>query len=163
MEKQKMYFGGIPTDIEVNKLLERYVKANVGDIINHEDIEALVRVERKKNYHRYRTIVSRFAAKLFSQYNVRLLALRGVGYRVLSPNERVDLSIDNAGAAVRHLGRALRDVVSAPRAAMNETEKQRADHVQATIGRLHEDGTKARNAVKLPKQDQARISYLQKR
>lgn len=163
MEKQQqhMYFGGVPTAIEVDKLLKTYSTVEVGRIITHEEIEALVGVERARNLSRYHTITTRFAAKIFRQYNVRLLSLRGVGYRVLSPNERVDLSIDSAGSAVRHLGRALRDVVSAPRIEMNETEKQRADHVQATIGRLHEDGTKARNAVKLPKQDQARVSYLQ--
>lgn len=159
--KQRLFFGGVPTAIEVNKLLATFSTAEVGRIITHEEIEALVGVERAMNESRYRTITTRFMNKLFAQYNIRLHALRGVGYRVLSPNERVDLSIDSAVSAVRHLGRALRDVVSAPRIGMNETEKQRADHVQATIGRLHEDGTRARNAVKLPKQDQARVSYLQ--
>lgn len=112
----KVHFGGIPTDVDVRKLVDEFGKPAVGSEITHEQIEQVLRIERASN--RYKTVVSAWRKRLIDSHGIVMGAVAGVGYRSLNEAEQMDagfLSIKHgARKQLRGIKAAARVLTSDP-------------------------------------------------
>lgn len=87
----KAYFGGMPTDLDVRKLIEAFPALIEGARITHEEIEAVISVGRHSN--RYRAITIAWRSKLLRDSNLEIGAVSGVGFEVRTSEGRMSSSI----------------------------------------------------------------------
>lgn len=95
------YFGGIPTDIDVRAIREHWPDESlkVGEVIKHDDMEAILKCGRKSC--RYKTVTARWRKLVENSTNKIIGAKRGEGFVVLSEREKVGLSGDKLRSAGR--------------------------------------------------------------
>lgn len=123
----KPYLGGVPTDADVQKISDALMPLGVGDQIDHAEIESIIGLDR--NASRYRTITAAWRKLLRKDHNIELLALAGVGFRVMSPDERIDAGVSGVKAGARKQIRSINIAVSA------KTEDRVLAHKQAVLNR----------------------------
>ncbi len=87
----KAYFGGMPTDLDVRKLIETFPELVEGACVTHDEIEAVIGVDRHSN--RYRAITIAWRSKLLRDENMEIGAVNGVGFEVRTPEGRMSSSI----------------------------------------------------------------------
>jgi hypothetical protein len=95
----KMFFGGVPTALDVRKLQEAFPALSPGDEIEHEQIEAVIEVDRASS--RYRTVTNAWRKHLLTDANIDIGAISGVGFRVLLDHERISTSVKGFQSGVR--------------------------------------------------------------
>ncbi|MBX3703979.1 MAG: hypothetical protein KF822_09415 [Steroidobacteraceae bacterium] len=123
----KPFFGGIPADIDVRKLEERFGDPQEGQEFGHDEVEAVLGLERGSN--RYRTVTDAWRRRLLNQRNIEVGAVPGVGFRCLTPAERVDGSLKGFRTGTRQQLRSVR------RAAVVRTEDEGLRHKQDLLRR----------------------------
>lgn len=101
----KVFFGGMPTQIDVDKLREAFPAIEEGDEIRHEDIESVLGLERGSN--RYKTVVEVWRKKMLND-GVDLGALAGIGFKSLNPTERIEKSVDGFQSGTRKQLRSIK-------------------------------------------------------
>lgn len=127
--KEKVYRGGIPTDGDVKALMRAYPTENLvsGGIIPHNEIEELIKCRKYET--RYRSITSRWRSIVLSESNVIIGVARGIGFKILTEPEKVDLS----GAKLRMAANAMTRsrVVSAKidRRQLTQEERKRQESI----------------------------------
>lgn len=103
----KLFFGGLPTEIDVRKL-EALGDLPVGREISHEEIEALLELDR--NAGRYHSVTGAWRkAKL--RDGTEIGAVSGVGFRVLNEVERVDGGVKGVQQGMRKQLRSIKRAV----------------------------------------------------
>lgn len=102
----KAFFGGMPTSLDVTKLIDAFGKRPEGAQITHDEIESVIGVER--NESRYRTIALAWRRKMLSDSNIEIGAVKGVGFEVRSPEGRVSNSIKGFQSGTRKQMRAVK-------------------------------------------------------
>lgn len=105
------FFGGMPTAIDVRNIEVAIGLPTQGQDIPHEAIEQAIGVGR--NSARYRTVTNAWRAKL-RKAGIDIGAVRGEGFRVLTQDERVEVSYEGVASGVRKVGRSLRRAASVP-------------------------------------------------
>ena len=105
------FFGGMPTAIDVQNIEVAIGLPTQGQDIPHEAIEQAIGVGR--NSARYRTVTNAWRAKL-RKAGIDIGAVRGEGFRVLTQDERVEVSYEGVASGVRKVGRSLRRAASVP-------------------------------------------------
>lgn len=123
----KMFFAGVPTGADVRKLKDAFGVPEAGTEITHDQIEAVIGVERTE--HRYRTVVAAWRKALMNENNVDLGTVAGAGYRALSAPERVSAGIHGMRAGVR------KQIKSIRRASLATTEDAALMNQQAALQR----------------------------
>jgi len=148
-----LYFGGVPTDIELARLRERYQVPEEGQVIPYAEIAELIGTPREST--RFKTVTDRWRSVLWREYNVLVGVERGVGFKVLSPDERVDHGSSKYRGGLRAVKRGSAVVTSSDRARMSEESQRRADHVAqvtaAVIGAARVESKRVRAQLPLPK------------
>lgn len=94
----KLFLSGIPTEPDVKLLTETFPKIEVGDEINYESVEAVLRLDRKSS--RFRTVTQAWRKKVLND-GIELAVVAGVGFRALSPKERIEHSVKGVQSGVR--------------------------------------------------------------
>ncbi|KQP36110.1 hypothetical protein [Pseudorhodoferax sp. Leaf274] len=102
----KVYFGGMPTEPDVKKLLAAFPDIQEGDEIAHEDIERVIGHKREDN--RYRAVVAAWRKRLLNDENQDLGAVSGIGFKCLAPDERISRSVDGFQSGTRKQLRSVR-------------------------------------------------------
>lgn len=152
VEKQrstgKPYFGGVATDIEVKDLMDHFGTPQPGMVLSHEDIEACIGVDRLKP--RYRTVLERYRQRMMELHGTQLAALRGIGYRVLNANERVERNIHDAGLGLRKVRIAAERLQSVPRVGLDAETAKRADTAQVMLAKLYQTYSDAQPSIQAP-------------
>ena len=121
----KPFFGGIPTKPDVDRLLTLQVAE--GDIISHETISQKVGVEHGTN--RYRSVVDSWRKTLLEQKNLLLVSLPNIGYKVLTPTERVNHGVRDfvrIGKKIRKNAYLLNLV---PEENLTQADQSKRDHI----------------------------------
>jgi hypothetical protein len=113
----KMFFGGMPTDIDVRRLEEAFPKLQEGDDISHEQVEAVIGVDHTKS--RYRVVTNAWRKQLLRDSNIELGSVSGVGFRCLKPEERISGSVKGFQQGVRKQMRSVK------RSALVRTDDER--------------------------------------
>lgn len=89
MSGGKVFFGGLPTAIDVKKLEDRFGVPEEGTLIRHADIEACIGV--KWRTPRYTTVLNAWRKKLESPHNLHTAVEPGEGLKILTADEAVDV------------------------------------------------------------------------
>jgi hypothetical protein len=147
--KKDLYFGGVPTDLDVKKIREVYPEhqMRIGQVIPYSQIVAIIGA----NYgtSRFFSVTNAWRKKVESETSIILSAQEGTHFRVLSETEKVDLSASKLVSAAKH---ARRSFVIANRIdvkQISQEDKQRLDH-QVNVSSKIIASSKLRKAPELP-------------
>jgi hypothetical protein len=134
MSIPKMFFGGLPTKVEVDGLMLLADAYREGDTIPYELIEAEIKIGRRSN--RGASIVSSWKRRMFRENNVLLIADSGKGYRKADPKERMSNSSSLVSAGRRRIMRAATVAASTEAHRLDDEGKKLREHIQAIPSRL---------------------------
>jgi hypothetical protein len=129
-----MWNAGVPTEPDVRRLDEAFPALEIGDVIQHEAIEAVLGIGRKT--FRYKTVVNAWRRRMEAERNIVLGAVIGEGYRVLTDAERVECGGGKLRSAGRATTRAATLVTGADRAKLPPELQAKADHVSAAAASI---------------------------
>lgn len=101
----KVFFAGAPTGPDVRKLIDAFGDLKPGDEITHDAVAEACGVAYKTD--RYRAVTHAWRRKLLDTENIELGAVAGVGFRVLSANERLDAGFGGVKSGARKISRAV--------------------------------------------------------
>ncbi len=121
----KAFFGGMPTKPDVDKLM--HLDLSEGDTVTHEQIEDIIGHPHDSN--RYRAIVGRWRRVILAQQNLLLLSLPNVGYKVLTPSERVASGVDGFVKAGKRIRKNTILLGMIPDQNLSTVERTKRDHV----------------------------------
>jgi hypothetical protein len=106
----KVHFGGIPTAVDVRKLLQAFGEPTEGTEVTHDDIERVI--SHRRDSHRYRTVTNAWRQQLRRDHNIEMGAVPGVGFRCLNAEERVSAGINGIQSGARKQLRSIKRVCS---------------------------------------------------
>jgi hypothetical protein len=89
-----LFFGGLPTDIELQRLEEAYPvsEMQIGQEISYSQVEKIINLDWKSA--RFRSVTCRWMKKIRNSTGMVLKRMRGeYAFKVLSENEKVDESV----------------------------------------------------------------------
>lgn len=135
-EGGRLYWGGMPTDPEIKELMK--LKLEEGDLIPHDIVEEIVGKDHLSR--RYQTVTKRWRRKLLREQNVDLDAVPDVGFRVLTPDERVQRGIRDSEVSVRGYGRAVNRVLRADPKRLSQAERRQQEFAGRVLRQYLEDG-----------------------
>lgn len=104
----KLFLGGVPTEVDVRKLREAFATIKEGDEIAHEQVEQVLSLARTTN--RYRGVTLSWRKSLQRDHGIQLGAVAGVGFRCLNPQERVSDGVKGFQSGARKQLRAVKSV-----------------------------------------------------
>lgn len=131
MANSKLYFGGIPTEIDIRKLREAYPDGSltVGRIINYTEVEALLRMKRTDN--RWRTVTHRWRRLVEKESGVIVGTVDGEAFKVLDDHETLDTACGKLRTSVRCARRSLVLNTYVDRKKLTAEEGKRHDFLSA--------------------------------
>ena len=129
-QEVKMFFGGLPTDIEVAKLREAYPEADMepGDFFPYSDIGKLLGLDWRES--RFRTVTLRWRRIVQKETNIVLEPVPGVGIKMLTEAEK----IVKAGKKIRSAGAAAKEAFDI---GSRVDRKPLLDHLLGTAAKMH--------------------------
>lgn len=110
MMATNVFFGGVPTGAEVNKLIEAFGVPAEGETITHEEIEAALGLAKDTN--RYRTVTTAWRKKMLVDNNLDTCAVPGEGFRFMPPAERVSAGLKGIKQASKKQLKSIKRVCS---------------------------------------------------
>jgi len=124
----KVYFSGVPTSIEINRLREVYKKEDLvpGVVIPYEDVEDIIGC--LKNTYRYKTITQRWRHLIEMEYGVLIGVERCIGFKILHDNEKVDASSAKFRSAINATYRSLKIASIVNVRELTEEKRTQFDH-----------------------------------
>lgn len=131
MSSAKFFFGGIPTDIEVQKLVTHFGKPEHG-VIDYVDIEVVIGLAWRAP--RFKSVLTKWRRILFRELNIDTEMAAGKGMRVLAPGERIDASHRDMRSAVRKTHKGFLRISSVPTEQLTEIERKKYDHMLRSAG-----------------------------
>ena len=121
----KPFFGGIPTKPDVDRLLT--LEVSEGDIIRHETISQKIGVEYGTN--RYRGVVGAWRKTLLQQKNLLLVSLPNVGYKALTPTERVSHGVRDFVKTSKKIRNNAYLLNLVPEENLTQADQKKRDHI----------------------------------
>ena len=105
--KTQLFFGGIPTDIELKKLCDHWpeTQMSIGDQFTYDEIATIISV-RKKTTH-LRTITNRWRKHIEALTGQILGPFDGKGLKVLSDSEKFSLRKSKTKSARKYTLRSI--------------------------------------------------------
>lgn len=147
MTQSKIFLGGLPTRLDVDRLCDR-IAAEPGDVATYEDVEALLGLSRDTN--RFRTITAAWRRKLERERGVQT-ECEGGSFRFLTPDEAFDSSVRRVRLLGRAAGRLHRRVETIEPAALTGDRAKKRDLWLRETRALAEAAAKALAVVAPPK------------
>ena len=130
----KPLFCGIPTKIDVDKLMELFARFKEGDIIPYSDVESIGSIVR--NTSRYGSVVSAWRKRLMREKNALLIAVSNEGYRIAPPAERMTYSAAQTFQGRKRIMRGSAVASATDPSRLDESQRKLRDHLQALPARL---------------------------
>lgn len=129
MGNSKVFFGGVPTSIDIRKLQEQWPETEMkaGDTFPYEEIEIVISEGRSTN--RFKTITNRWRNIVERNTGKRINPDGLNGFKVLTESEKL-AAIEGKRRSIEKQGR--RNLVRAgfvERKSLNNDERRRLDHV----------------------------------
>ena len=138
--------GGIPTDIDVRRLFDKFGVPKVGDVITYTEIEAVIGVSHKTS--RFWTVTVSWRNRLWRQSNRVSSAIPNEAFEFLDSHKRVTYSEKKAKEGMRKVVRASQVAVATDRDGLSSDEIKTLDHI-AFLGPAFklQMGVKARELI----------------
>lgn len=127
MGKHGLFFGGVPTEPDVRRLLSAFANIKAGDEIAHADVAKAIGAE--PTTARYRSVTSAWRKHLLKVNNLRLSTVIGAGFRVLDGMERIADDIKRYGRGAKQIRKAADDVRSVEIGKLDQSQQRVAEHV----------------------------------
>lgn len=147
--KAKLFFGGVPTAPDVERIVKAIGIPEPG-LIPHSALEEIVGCGYRSA--RYRSVVSAWRTRLRKEHNIGTDAEPGEGIRVLTAKEWSERQSRQHRGAVRHAVRVHNEAVLVPVADLDDVTRRKHDHLlraTATLGQAAiESGTELRKALR---------------
>lgn len=124
----KIGVGGLPTDLDVSRLQEKFGVPKPGDFISYAEISECLGNHRKES--RFWTVTNSWRKKLFKENNLVTEAVRDEGFEFLDSHKRVTHSVNKFKGGLRKVGRASLVAASTDRTRLAPEEIRVCDHVQ---------------------------------
>lgn len=131
---QKVFFGGLPTDLDVKKLIEVIGIPEESTVISYEKIGDVIGELPRTN--RYMAITTAWRKKLFREHNVLMDTRRGEGFYRATPKDRVSVASDKAHMGKRAIIRASTIAGTTEKTKLDEETRKICDHLSMLPGRL---------------------------
>lgn len=130
MSNEKLFFGGLPTEYDVNALREHYSETQMkpGTIMPYKEVERIIDCE--KGSCRFQTVTNRWRRLVEKESGFIIGTERGVGFKVLKENQKVDLGFSKLRSAVRSSRRAYVVAGSVNVAKLSTDDRNRLTFVQ---------------------------------
>lgn len=119
----KLFFGGVPTKMDVDKLMQ-HIDPEPGTSIPYDKIEELTGIGQTTN--RFRTVTSRWRAQVFREKFVQVAAYGGA-FHFLTADAALDAVRDRFMSVGRSMGRTKRRVSAIDPTDLS-TEERRTTH-----------------------------------
>lgn len=123
-----LFLGGMPTDLDVQKLMDAFGVPEVGSLIGYDKIAEVIGHERGEG--RWRSITVAWRKKLDRESNLILKAVNNEGYRVLDAKGRVDFGGRVYKSGLRRVYRASAICAKTAKNGLTEDEIRVCDHIQ---------------------------------
>ena len=81
---------GIPTKLDVDKLIETFTQPKPNEVITWREIERATGL--RKGEYRFQTVVNAWRTSLERNYDILLYAIPGEGLAVADPNTKIDIA-----------------------------------------------------------------------
>lgn len=146
MKKSQMYFGGVPTDLDVEKLKTKFGVPAPGTAISYQAIAECLGISR--NEFRWHSVVGAWRRHLDRQFNVILKAMKNDGFVALDPSGRVDYSGRKYKGGLRQVVRAATVAARTDRGSLSPEEVRVCDHIQNTGASLRLAAATAARSLK---------------
>jgi len=115
-------------------LYDYIIKLNYGDTILHQDIESII--QEKHDSKKYQSIIQKAKRKLLES-SKGLENVKGIGYRVIYPDNYTDLSLKYIKSGYRKIDNGFKVLQHAPVNDMSKEGFERYRHVRDSANRLH--------------------------
>jgi hypothetical protein len=102
----RLFLGGMPFKPDVDKLRAAFGVPKEGDVIPWDRIEGVIGQPKKSN--RFVGVVTAWRKALYNEHNVAFGPERGLGLRVLNPDERIQYAAAGFRMGCRKLARSAR-------------------------------------------------------
>jgi len=122
----KVFFGGLPTEMDVKKLLDRFGSPGPG-LIPYEELEAVLGISWRTG--RFRLIVKNWRRAMFREMNIDTAISPSAGVQVLQEWERVHVSHKDLKRSIRCARRSYVRVSAVRVDKLNEQQRTVHDHV----------------------------------
>ncbi len=130
----KLVFGGVPTNAEVNILLNRYDDAKPGTVIPYGEVEELIHTERDDS--RFRTITSRWRRMSFRKHNSVIICIPNVGFKIAAPDERIQEASSKVTKGRRAITSGSVIAGTTPTRGLSDANIRVRDHIASIPARL---------------------------
>ena len=141
-EKGKVFFGGLPTDLDVKKVVDAVGLPTTGQLVTYEQLEEIL--GPKKNNGRFYSVVNAWRGMLRREHNLISEGIRDQGILFLDPSRRIDHVRRKTAQAGRAIRRGYLVAAATDREDLKTEEIRKLDHVLALTGALlqlgHRDG-----------------------
>ena len=148
-----LYFGGVPTAPDVERLIEAFGVPEPG-LIEHGRIEAVI--HENHGTRRYDTVVKKWRERLFKEHNVATWAEPGDGVRVLTAQEWSERTRWKGRRAVREVVDGTNFGAALPAEKLNDIERHKHEHTMRFFTFLGQSALSAhrdlRKALRSPEQ-----------
>lgn len=128
------FFGGIPTKIDVDRLMELIAKFKEGDLVPYPDIESSI--GEKRTTHRFRSVVTAWRKRLMKEKNFLLIAITNEGYKIALPDERMTFSAAQAFQGRKKIMRGSAVAAATDETRLSPEHKKLREHLQTLPARL---------------------------
>ena len=128
------FFGGLPTKIDVDRLMEIFRRFVEGDIIPYPEIEAAIKEKRQSS--RFRSVVVAWRKRLMKEENALLIAVPNDGYRIAPPAERMTFSAAQTFQGRKRIMRGAAVAAATDEGRLSPEHKKLREHLQTLPARL---------------------------
>ena len=125
---------GIPTEPDVNRLLETFKVPEAGTVIKHSDVSAIINI--KPDHHRYRVVTNAWRKKLYRDHNIILGPVKSIGFKSLAPDDRAGFIGSKYKSGIRQVKRSHSVAVRTDLTGMTPESKRVVNHVKHTAAAL---------------------------
>lgn len=123
----KIFFSGVPTKPDVEKLRDALKIPEEGVLIPWERFESVLGF--KRTTHRFSTVLQAWRRGLESEHQIIMGAVSGKGLMRLAPNDRIEHGAAKTRRGVRQIGRGARIVLFTDRSRLTPENQKAADHL----------------------------------
>lgn len=150
MSSGKIFFAGLPTGPDVQKLIDTLGMPSEGNHIPYADVEAVLGLTRKNDPHRWASVTGAWRKRVEREANIILKAVSNQGYDALTPSGRVDHSGRTYKGGLKKIVRASNVAAGTDRTSLSPEEVRTCDHIQNTGAQLKLAAATAARQLKAP-------------
>lgn len=133
-EQTITFFGGVPTEPDVNEIMRLTRDYEEGGLISYRMIEQAC--GESKHSNRFRTVVIALKKKVMRERNWLLVAEPNEGYVIADPQKRVSYSVSQVHGAKRRIIKSAAIAATTDADKLTEEQRRLRDHIRDIPARL---------------------------